>query len=141
MFRIVKNKRLTILSLTSFLLISFCLIPCGEVGLLSADAGTHGDMHSGHGEAVETHSCHGSRVAYDEELRASDAELVCFHCDLSAPLALQDINPQIFKVKTAETSIDELHFYSVALLKSYFQNLGPPGLAEPIYLLNETYLI
>ena len=134
-----RNKRITLLSLTAILLVSFCLIPCGKAGLLKAEAASHAGMvHEMTGE-MAGHSCHDTASA---DFQISELEQAsCPHCDSATPGILQTAGTD-FSVQPAAIETD--HAVSLSgLSTSYVKwaTLRPPGTERPIHLLNSIFII
>ncbi len=138
MFRTIKKKRLAILSLTSLLLVSFCLIPCGNSGIADAHASIHGEMHQAHAGEMESHPCHGGDSAGFELKQGGDHG--CLHCDTDSPAALVD--SKINNLKFAYSAPQSFEIIAAADgSTTIWTDIRPPGLLRPIYILNSTYLI
>ena len=134
-----RNKRITVAALTSLLLVSFCLIPCGKSGLITAEAKTHAEMGHDMGGGMKGHSCHDSASA-DVQLKAGDHG-GCLHCDLSNPGIIQTANTG-FSDQVA--AVETVYTVSLSSLSSSYLNwatLRPPGPDRPIHLLNSIFII
>ncbi len=135
-----RNKRITAVALTSILLVSFCLIPCGKAGLLKAEAAMPSTMAQGMAGEMEEHSCHDSTASADFQLKA-DEQVSCLHCDVSTPAIIQTVSTDFSnQTATNETvSLVSLSTLSTSYVK--WATLRPPGPDRPIHLLNATFII
>lgn len=135
-----RNKRLTVVALTSLLLVSFCLIPCGKAGLLTAEAGISSGMKHEGGAEQAGRSCHGSSSS-DSQLKEGDLNS-CLHCDSATPAIIQSVKSSFSTDQLA--SIRAEHLLSNKIASNSYQKwatLKPPGKARPIYILNSIFII
>jgi hypothetical protein len=143
------NKKLSLFSLTSLLLVGFCLLPCGGSAAMAAKADhvqnkSHKEMGSMDHAAVggmEAHNCHGGNEGTlqitDDAKTAS-----CLYCNISSPSAFQEARSFSFIAfdLSRDAGFDYSQSYSIVggLLNL---DLPPPGYNQPIYILNSTYII
>jgi len=142
------NKKFALLSLTSLLLVSFCLLPCGGSTAMAAKSGhahnkSHkemGNMDHAAGGKMEAHNCrggsNGALKITDETDTAS-----CQHCTISVPAILKDT--KVFSHITFDLPRNEglnniLLSSTGGLLNLY---LPPPRHKSPIYIINSIYII
>ena len=138
--KVYRNKRISVISLTSLLLVSFCLIPCGKAGLLNAEAGISSGMQHEGGTEMAGRSCHGSSSS-DFQIKEGDINS-CLHCDSSTPAIIQSVKSSFSADQLA--SIRSEHLLSNNIASNSYQKwatLKPPGKARPIYILNSIFII
>ncbi len=138
--KVARNRRISVISLTSLLLVSFCLIPCGKTGLLQAEASTQAGMHHEGAGEMEGHSCHDSSSS-DFQLKKSDHNS-CLHCESSTPAVIQTAHKELSKSQTA--AIGTEYFISKSGISNSYLKwaiLMPPGQGRPIHILNSIFII
>jgi hypothetical protein len=97
-------------------------------------------MQQGQAEGMEGHACH-DKASNNIELKQG-GDHICLHCDISSPAATQTLKTDFSEGQIA--SVDNEY----SLLDKGFSNsykkwaaLKPPGLSQPIHLLNSTFII
>lgn len=138
--KVYKNKRISLISLTSLLLVSFCLIPCGKAGLLQAEASTEAGMHHEGADEMKGHSCHDSSSS-DFQLKESDHN-TCLHCDSSTPAIIQSVKSSFSTDQLASIRAEHPLSNNESLnVHQKWAALKPPGKARPIHILNSIFII
>ena len=138
--KVYRNKRISVISLTSLLLVSFCLIPCGKAGLLNAEAGISSGMQHKGGTEMAGRSCHGSSSS-DFQIKEGDLNS-CLHCDSSTPAIIQSVKSSFSADQLA--SIRAEHLLSNNIASNSYQKwatLKPPGKTRPIHILHSIFII
>ena len=135
-----RNKRSATVALTSLLLVSFCLIPCGKAGLLTAEAGISSEMQHEGGTEMAGQSCHGSSSS-DSQIKEGDTNS-CLHCDSSTPAIIQSVKSSFSADQLASLRAEHLLSNNIAS-RTYqkWATLKPPGKTRPIYILNSIFII
>lgn len=137
----IKDKKFALVTLASFLLLSFCLFPCNGLKPAVAEASTHaGAVHQGHADSMGGHGCH-SEGKSGGVLKSGNHN-GCLHCTTSAPALLQE---QKSHLPDAAAFVAHHNPNRLVLLSSsgFYpkQNLSPPGLKRSINILHSTFLI
>ena len=135
-----KNKRISIISLTSLLLVSFCLIPCGKAGILKAEASQQTGMHHEAAEEMKGHSCHDSSSS-DFQIKERDLNS-CIHCDTPSPAIIESVKND-FSTDQLASMREELLPSNEEYSNSYQKRaaLKPPGKSRPIHILHSIFII
>ena len=138
--KVSKNKRISVISLTSLLLVSFCLIPCGKAGLLKAEANSQAGMHHEASAEMKGHSCHDSSSG---DLQLIEVDLnSCIHCDSSTPAIIQSVKSSFSADQLASLRAEYL-LSNEESSNSYqkWAALKPPGKTRPIHILHSIFII
>ena len=138
--KVYKNKRISVISLTSLLLVSFCLIPCGKAGLLKAETSPQAGMHHEAAAEMKEHSCHDSSSS-DFQIKEGDINS-CLHCDSSTPAIIQPLKSPFSTDQFASLRVEYL-LSSEESSNSYqkWATLKPPGKSRPIHILHSIFII
>ncbi|MDT8316561.1 MAG: hypothetical protein RQ824_01030 [bacterium] len=138
--KVYKNKRISLISLTSLLLVSFCLIPCGKAGLLRAEASQQAGMRHEAAAEMKGHSCHNSSSS-DFQIKEWDLNS-CIHCDSSTPAIIQSVKSSFSIDHPASIRAEHLLSYNESLnTDQKWAALKPPGEVRPIHILNSIFII
>ena len=145
MIQKLKNKKTALLVVTSFLLVSLCLLPCGRFSVSDANASSHHGSHSMADQEMssdEGHmSCHdgmgGSMTVSEADNHAS-----CIHCDTVAPATLN-------KLRTLDLPDHSIEFDSFSAISPLLLTKGnlqkteypPPRFKDHIHKTISVYII
>ena len=140
----LKNKKVTLLTITSMLLISVCLLPCRGLAMSGADSMSHNNSST---EATTSHEKHFSSLSCHDTAKAdlqydSSNEMSCPHCELFAPAAVKDartnVTTSLYNILDFETDPSSYHLSQ----ESQFDlDHPPPRLKQPIHKIHSIYII